>query len=150
MNELRKKIMSLDVVLTLKFILVGIVGFIVNYIVLRISVNHYGLNKLVGEIVGTIFALQVTFLLHSYWTYSRKSLHINDYSLGAFQRYVTFITSNTVGSVMTIIAFGFTSIWIDSKMIALGLAAILGTTWNYFANLLITWRTKTSPEHGDT
>lgn len=140
MDKLILKFKGLDIVLTAKFVLVGIIGFLVNFVGLRFFVNTFGMNNVLSEVLATIIALQITFVFHNSWTYNTLNSTNEHYHLSLWQRYVAFISSNTIGSLMTIGAFAITSTFIDSKFVALGLAAVLGTTWNYFANLYFTWK----------
>jgi putative flippase GtrA len=120
---------------TLKFLLVGGLGFIFNFIILKISI-YFGVNIVLSEIIATLFALQLTFLLHDNWTYKlhkKKSHHYNN-SI----RYIGFITSNSIGSILTIILF---SIYL-SHFIALALAAMISMAWSFFMNKMLIWKNK--------
>ncbi|MEJ0072825.1 MAG: GtrA family protein [Candidatus Saccharibacteria bacterium] len=53
---------------------VGVLGFLCNYLVLKICVT-IGLNSLVSEIIAAAMALQVTFIAHDKWTYRREEAY---------------------------------------------------------------------------
>lgn len=136
-NTLLKQVNLL--VIVLKFSAVGAVGFIINYSLLRYFVGQYSIDKILAEILATIFALQATFLLNNYWTY-RSPKHDESFSLSFSARYVAYITSNSAGAVITIVFFAIAHQFIPLDFIALLIGAFFGTMWNFLLNLLFVWR----------
>jgi len=125
-------------VLLARFVAVGIIGFIVNYSVLRLCTGSIGLNKIAGEIIAAIIALQVTFLLNDNWTYKLE----NSRTLLTFklwQRYIAYMSTNTFGSIMTVVLFAIFSNFL-ARLPALAFAAMAAMIWNYIMNKLLIWR----------
>lgn len=119
-----------------RFIVVGVIGFLFNYAVL-VMFTSIGYSHIVSEVIAAILALQVTFILHDRWTYKLHTHGLE--ALPLWGRYVSFISSNIVGSLITILIFGILYGYVN-RLPALLLAAILGLIWNYVVNLYITWR----------
>ena len=120
----------------IRFLTVGVVGFVTNYIILTIAI-YFGMHQVNGEIVAAVFALQVTFMLHDRWTYYNKASPLK---LALHRRYILYITSNSFGSLMTVVIFSLTTRFIDFHLISLGLAAVAAMIWNYMINKFIIWR----------
>lgn len=121
-----------------RFMAVGVIGFLTNYAVL-VLLSSTGYSHIVSEIIAAILALQVTFILHDRWTYK---LHTHGQeALPIWGRYISFMSSNMLGSLMTIIIFGILYEYIN-RLPALLVAAMIGLIWNYIVNLYITWRPK--------
>lgn len=136
--------------LVLKFGVTGAIGFVVNYSVLHYLTATHHTQKLTAEIIATAVALQITFILNNYWTYSQLTTE-NELILSLRKRYIAFITSNLVGSLVTIVAFGVLSTYLKADFVSLLVAAIFGMTWNFFANLFVTWQPKAEvPAYSET
>lgn len=127
--------------LTIKFLIVGSVGFVANYFVLFILTNQLGVNKVVGEILGVAFALQVTFLLHDHWTYRQaRSGEEEHLRVPLSARYALYLASNAFSSVSTIAMFSVLIRFISADVVALGVSAVLQTIWNYVFNRAVIWK----------
>ena len=120
----------------IRFLTVGVIGFITNYIILTIAV-HLGMHQVPGEIVAAIIALQVTFTLHDKWTYLDKAAPLR---LPFRRRYVLYITSNSFGSLMTVVLFSLITQVVSFHLISLGIAAVAAMIWNYMINKFVIWR----------
>ena|ERR1017187_1248524 len=139
---MREKIYDIyrDKKLTAKFITIGGIGFLCNYLVLRFSISEWGVNRVVAEILAALVALQVTFILHDNWTYKIDKT-IRRYHLIFAQRYRAYLMSNSFASLSTVIFFAIFSIFLD-HLLSLALAALIGLAWNFFVNKNIIWRHK--------
>lgn len=126
--------------LTVKFGIIGGVGFVCNFAVLKLGINYAGLNKILAEIVAALVALQVTFFLHDRWTY-RIDKTIHKYHLNFSQRYRAYLVSNSFGSLLTVVFFALFSIFLG-HFPALALAAVAGLIWNFLINKTIIWHHK--------
>ncbi len=128
--------------LTIRFVAVGGIGFVANYVTLSAltDVNH--LKKVPAEIIAAAIALHVTFLLHDRWTYKAGHRELSSKSLRS--RYLFYLTSNSFSSVITVVLFALFSHVIREKIIALGLSATAAMVWNYAINTFIIWR-RTKP-----
>jgi putative flippase GtrA len=125
-------------VLTTKFVIVGGIGFIVNYAVLKIF-TQMGANSVIAEILAVLVALQVTFLLHDNWTYRLHKQKNHQFKLST--RYFSYLTSNSLGALITVTLFSFFSIFLH-HFFALVVASMFSMIWNFFMNKVIVWRQK--------
>ncbi len=125
---------------TIRFLLVGLIGFFANYTILVICAEIFNIQHVVAEVIAVVTALHVTFILHDRWTY-RLYVKKGSEKLTAVPRYLTFMTSNSLGALITVIVFAALYAHMY-RSIALLIAAIAGLMWNYFANKYITWSPK--------
>jgi len=125
-----------------RFLLVGGVGFVVNYVILVALTQFNSVQHVLAEAIAAVVALQVTFVLHDRWTYQ---LHTppGTARLSLKARYPTYITTNAMGSIMTIVLFGILYNYL-SRLPSLLLAAMLGIVWNYVLNTYVIWRPKSN------
>lgn len=123
-----------------RFMLVGVVGFLVNYTILSSMTELKLLDYLSAEILAAAVALHVTFALHDRWTY-RLHTPVGTAKLSLKARYATYLASNGFGAFMTVVFFGFLFMYIN-RLPALLLAAIAGIVWNYLMNTYVIWRPK--------
>lgn len=130
---------SSDLKQIFKFGTVGVVGFVVNYLVLVLVSNEIS-NYLLSETLAAVVALQVTFLLHESWTYkvehSERGLVLS-YPV----RYGTYLISNSTGMIMTIVIYSLLSAYFG-RLLSLALAAGISMFWNFFMNRIFIWRRK--------
>ena len=122
-----------------RFIVVGIIGFVFNYMILTAVIDYLKLERIVAEIIAMIFALQITFFLHDRWTYSSSHKHGVEYSWGLKKRYMTYLLSNSFGSLLTIVLFGVFAQYLP-KLSALACAALISMSWNFILNKVVVWR----------
>ncbi len=127
----------MDNKLTIKFGIIGGVGFVSNYLVLKGGVAIWGLDRITAELLAALVALQVTFILHDRWTY-RIDMNTHKYHLNFMKRYRVYLVSNSFASLLTVAFFGLFSIFL-SHLPALALAAVVGLVWNYLFNKKIIW-----------
>ncbi len=125
--------------LIMRFVIVGLCGFLINYLVLRLCSSYFLINKIISEIFAAIIALQVTFLFNDHWTYKLNDTEMSVFRFKIWSRYLTYIATNSFGSLMTVIMFAIFSSLFD-RLSALALAAIIAMIWNYFMNKLFIWR----------
>ena len=118
-----------------RYALIGSVGFIANYTALML-LTKYGLNRVIAEVLAVAFALQVTFIFHDKWTYKHKTL---SYKRSLFSRYRTYLVSNSLGAIITVIFFALFSI-VFNHLISLALASLVGLFWNYVLNKFVVWK----------
>lgn len=122
--------------LIVRFIIVGTVAFFLNYFILELTLNTFTSNKLIAAITAMIVTINVTFILHDKWTYTRN----DRYHLPILKRYYSYLSTNTTGSLITISMFSILSNWLPN-IFALGIAALTAMTWNFIMNLFV-WRHK--------
>jgi putative flippase GtrA len=98
------------------------------------------MNHIAAEIIAAIVALHLTFLLHDRWTYQ---LHtpIGTERLPRSARYISYLFTNSLGSLVTVIAFGFLYSYL-TRFTSLLTAALAGLVWNYLVNTYVIWAKK--------
>ncbi len=133
--------------LTIKFGIIGGVGFVCNYAVLKVGIHVLELNRVLAECLAALVALQITFLLHDRWTY-RIDKTVHKYHLSMFERYKAYLISNSFASVLTVIFFAIFSTFLG-HLVSLAMAAIVGLVWNFLINKNIIWHHKPH-EHKET
>jgi putative flippase GtrA len=129
-----------DKKLTAKFGIIGGIGFICNYSVLKFATGVWSFNRIIAEILGALVALQVTFLLHDRWTY-RIDKAVHKYHLTTVKRYRMYLFSNSFGALLTVVLFSIFSIF-AGHLLALAMAALIGLLWNFLANKGFVWSHK--------
>ncbi len=129
--------------LTLKFLIVGFIGFVANYTVLTFATSFFNLNKIFSEVIAAALALQLTFLLHDRWTYRESADDDLSLRLPLKGRYILYLTSNAFSSVMTVILFSIFTQFIVLDFVALALSAAAAMVWNYVFNKMVIWKKKT-------
>jgi glycosyltransferase involved in cell wall biosynthesis len=125
-----------------RFLLVGLVGFVVNYVILVALTQFNTLGHIIAEIIAAIVALHVTFTLHDRWTYKIHTPPGME-AMNSWSRYISYVASNSFGSLMTVVAFGFLYQYF-TRAAALILGAVIGMAWNYMMNTYFIWRSKRS------
>lgn len=124
--------------LLVRFGLVGVLGFVCNFTILKLINDYAGVALIPSEIIAAIVALNVTFVAHDQWTY--KQFHAESkMKLPLYKRYFVYTASNAFSSVMTVVLFGLLNKALH-RLPALALAALVSMVWNYFMNKLIIWR----------
>ena len=123
---------------SIRFVIIGGVGFVCNYAVLWTGTEKLGLQKILAELIAAAVALQVTFLFHDRWTY-RNRHEARQYHLSLWRRYRLYVVSNSFASLLTVVFFALFSLFL-SHFEALALSALAGLLWNFFMNKAIIWR----------
>lgn len=54
---------------SLKFVLVYIVTFLINFFLLKILVDTIGMNKLIAQVIALFLTTVVSFFGHKYWSF---------------------------------------------------------------------------------
>ena len=121
-----------------KFVTVGIIGFCVNYLVLKWVNQTLGVERVISEVIAAIVALQVTFILNNIWTYKIQNSRLS-LKLKLQGRYLTYLATNSLGSLMTVLLFALFSSFL-SRLAALATASLIAMVWNFTMNKLIVWR----------
>ena len=123
-----------------KFVVIGSIGFVCNYLVLKLGTSTLGLDRVLAEVLAVAIALQVTFVLHDRWTYSiDKSVH--KYHLSQWGRYRAYLFSNSFGSLLTIGLFSLFSFFLN-HFLSLAFASGISLVWNFLMNKAVIWHHK--------
>jgi|GEM_PF-4269007 len=118
-----------------KFIVVGIVAFLVNYAILELALRIVTIPKPIAATLAMIVTINLTYILHTNWTYIRKDI---SYYMPPIKRYLSYLSTNSTGAVITIVGFSILSSRLPN-LISLGIAAITAMIWNFLMNLIV-WR----------
>ncbi|MGB3129383.1 MAG: glycosyltransferase [Dehalococcoidia bacterium] len=124
----------------IKFCIVGASGFCVNLGLLAIFVEVAGMHKVWAQIPSYQISILTNFMFNDFWTFSdRRTPGLKSFLIRA----VKFNLISQVGWGINIsvyyIALNFAGIYyIVSQIIAIAVA----TMWNFFSNLIWTWRQK--------
>jgi len=124
----------------IKFCIVGASGFCVNLGLLAIFVEVVGMHKVWAQIPSYQISILTNFMFNDFWTFSdRRTPGLKSFLIRA----VKFNLVSQVGWGINIsvyyVALNFAGIYyIVSQIIAVAVA----TMWNFFSNLIWTWRQK--------
>ena len=124
----------------IKFCIVGASGFCVNLGLLAIFVEVAGMHKVWAQIPSYQISILTNFMFNEFWTFSdRRTPGLKSFLIRA----VKFNLVSQVGWGINIsvyyVALNVAGIYyIVSQIIAIAVA----TMWNFFSNLIWTWRQK--------
>lgn len=124
----------------IKFCIVGASGFCVNLGLLAIFVEVLGMHKVWAQIPSYQISILTNFMFNEFWTFSdRRTPGLKSFLIRA----VKFNLVSQVGWGINIsvyyVALNAAGIYyIVSQIIAIAVA----TMWNFFSNLIWTWRQK--------
>ncbi len=121
-----------------RFVVVGGIGFVVNFSILTVLYKMLGLDLLGSQLVGAEIAILCNFYLHNAWTYKDAVID------SIFHRIVEFHVSSWVGSGITTLIL---IVLVNQGMqyfFALVLGAIVALVWNFFWTRFFIWKPKES------
>ncbi len=122
----------------IKFLIVGLLGVIVNTGILWILTELAGVHYLISGIIATQTAIIHNFLLNNSWTWNGKNKK-HSY----LKRLISFNTVSLIGLGITVSTLWFLTDIIGIYYIISNLIGIaLATTWNFIANDKITFKQK--------
>lgn len=126
------KMLAID---TVRFVIVGGLGFIINLTVLTVMHGAFGLPVAISQIIGAETAILSNFYLHSIWTYKGAT----EKPLGT--RLAQFHASAWVGSgitsVLLIICVNHLHVFYP---VALVIGSLGGMIWNYLWTKFVIFR----------
>lgn len=123
-----------------KFCVVGTIGFIINTVILELSVR-WGLHPSVGSIGGAELAIVSNFVLNNAWTFQsqkitgrknlgKKFIQFNGTSLGALVIQASAVTAGTF------------FMGVASYRVFYGIGVAIGLVWNYTMYSRVIWKEK--------
>lgn len=129
--------MVTDKILIYKFLKFGVVGFsglFVDFGITYLFKEKVKINKYVSNALGFVCAATSNYVLNRLWTFQSTNEHVAT-------EYGTFMIVSVIGLginslVLWILTDKFKWNFYVSKIFAIGCA----TLWNFFANLLFTFR----------
>lgn len=111
-----------------KYIIVGIIGTLIDMLVLVLLVEVFACPILWAATIAFVFAATNNFIFNKWWTFKDDSKYIA-------HQYTKFLIVSVVGLLMTVtlmhVFVGVIGIW---YIIAKALTSLLVLVWNFFAN----------------
>ncbi len=117
-----------------RFLVVGGLGFSINFVALWALHGHWHMNLVPAQLIASELAVLSNFTLHHNWTY-------RDYSSGRLWHrlakfHATAWTGALIGSVVLWLGVGLLGL---HYLIALALGAGVAMIWNYCLNKYVVW-----------
>lgn len=126
-----------------RFVVVGGVGFVINFAILTILYKILDVKLLPAQLIGAEVAILSNFYLHNSWTYKDA---VKD---SIAKRITEFHLSSWVGSGLTTITL---VVLVDrgvQYIVALVIGAVIALVWNFFWTRFIIWKPKESAYEED-
>jgi len=132
-----------------KFLIVGGIGFIINWIVLNLMLIKFHYSPEVSNLVGAALAIFSNYNLNNLWTFSeRKASNIASYFLKMIQFYMT--SSFGVIFIQTGTIFVLGSLFGKGNHLLVNLYFVIGTgfllVWNFTIYNKLIWRKKSTDD----
>lgn len=129
----------------IKFLIVGTTGFIINFTLYYILVNHTSLSLAVSNIIAAQFAIFSNFNINNLWTFKeRRSTSVFNY----FKKMIGFYATSNIGVWLIqtgTIKIGDILYGREHYIIYFVLGTGLLLIWNFTMYSLVIWRKK--PHH---
>lgn len=118
-----------------RFVVVGVVGFSINFALLWLQHGYLGQGLLASQLIAGEAALIGTFVLHNSWTYR------NYFSEPLWRRLAAYHASAWFGVGLNLAALILlTELTHIYYLLALTISAGAVMVWNFLFNRLIIWR----------
>jgi putative flippase GtrA len=117
------KLISYD---KIRFIVIGGIGFIVNYVVLTIVYHILGAPIIVGQVLGAELALLATFVGNNYWAFSGH--HHVSIRKKLIKFHASAVGGLIINSVTVVLLVHYAHLYYG---LALIVGSALGLIWNY-------------------
>jgi len=117
-----------------RFLLVGALGFVVDFSVLYLAVNAAGLDTLAGRLLSFIVAATVTWKANRHFTFVRTDAAVPD---AAARQWLRYLLTTAIGGVINI---GVYQLWLrttDHSNLNLFLAVVAGSAVALFVNFTL-------------
>ncbi len=129
------KIKNLHKIDFVRFCIVGVLGFVINFVLLTLLYKVLGLHIFIAQLISSEVALFSNFNLHHRWTYKdRSNKSIKNLLI---QFHVSSWTA-IVGSAA--IVAGGVHLLNMNYLIALVIASAVGLFWNFGWSKFVIWR----------
>jgi putative flippase GtrA len=117
-----------------RFLLVGALGFVVDFSVLYLAVNAVGLDTLAGRLLSFIVAATVTWKANRHFTFVRADAPVPD---AAARQWLRYLLTTAIGGTINI---GVYQLWLrmtDNKNLNLFLAVVAGSAVALLVNFTL-------------
>ena len=123
-----------------KFCIIGASSTLIDFVISYVLLYKFGLNLTLAKSISFVFGVSNGFIWNSRWTFRGQS------SGAQHEMYIKFIAVNLIGFVLNIIIFKgviglFTGRFIGQGrpaqwlfVLAYGVAVVITSAWNFFAN----------------
>lgn len=112
-----------------RFLIVGTIGFIVNFFCLFIFFDLLKLSIVVAQIISVETALVATFIGNNFWAFKGHLHHKLPKKFAKYQ--ITALMGVGINSATVIILVSFFDVFYG---LALAFGSVAGLSWNYTAN----------------
>jgi putative flippase GtrA len=120
----------------IKYGFVGASGVVVDYTVTFIFRDLFGINQFVSNAIGFAVAASINYVLNRKWTFRSDNPDIT-------QEYIYFMVISMLGLLINSVVLWLCVTYLNWNFYFAKLVAIAFTTiWNFFANLLFTFKKK--------
>jgi putative flippase GtrA len=119
-----------------RFLMVGALGFIVDFSVLYIAVNAAGLGTFAGRLVSFIVAASVTWKANRHFTFAGNGAARTD-ARAAAGEWLRYVSTTAIGGAINI---GVYQLWLgmtDHRSVNLFLAVVAGSAVALIFNFLL-------------
>jgi putative flippase GtrA len=117
-----------------RFLLVGALGFVVDFSVLYLAVNVVGLGTLAGRLVSFIIAATVTWKANRHFTFEREDAAVPD---AAARQWLRYLLTTAIGGAINI---GVYQLWLrmtDPGNVNLFFAVVAGSAVALLVNFTL-------------
>ena len=117
-----------------RFLLVGALGFVVDFSVLYLAVNLAGFDTLAGRLVSFIIAATVTWKANRHFTFSRADAAVRD---AAARQWLRYLLTTAIGGTINICVY---QLWLrttDHGNVNLFLAVVAGSAVALLVNFTL-------------
>jgi putative flippase GtrA len=132
----KDKIIRLLKVEFIRFCIVGVTGFIINFILLYILNGVFGLYIVLAQLIGAEVALFSNFIMHHNWTYKHHKVEKTKHRL-IMQFHLT-----TWPAILGSVAMVSVSVKVFhlSNFVALIISSVISLFWNFVWSKYVIWR----------
>lgn len=121
----------------IKFLVVGAVGFVINFILLFVLHSKLHINLLASQLVAAESALLSNFYWHNRWTYGERA------KTSLLKRLAQFHATAWVGAgIATVTLLVLANIFHVNYLVALVVGSGLALVWNYIWSNFVIWKNK--------
>jgi putative flippase GtrA len=128
-----------------RFCAVGVIGFLINLVILKFLHDGMGWPVIVATLLGSEAAYFSNFLFHNFWTYKDGTRVEKSFGRLLAQFHLSAWSGMLLNTLIVFVAVTFFAL--DSA-IGLVIASVIVLFWNYFWTKFYIWRKQT--DHAGT